>query len=279
VLDKSRTDKVPFLLQDPADNCETPLQAYRDLAPILRRLCDEMGKKADELVIYDPYYCDGGVKRHLNSLGFASVYNVPEDFYTAKEVTYDVVVTNPPYSSDHVERMFKYLFTRAKPFFCLIPNYVYTKPFYSNMSSMDFVKPRPFYLTPETPRKYVYETPPNLRQVKAAKLKTAPFVSFWYCWTCPKYTRALYLWYATRASDVDVEFGLTLACTEYHLPDSFKDSYDKTRRKARKKKKNAGIPAEAGDKKAIYTEMRMSHIFTLLKFRPSRWYQRPSGEA
>jgi len=28
-----------------------------------------------------PYFCAGGVKRHLNSLGFPKVYNENEDFY------------------------------------------------------------------------------------------------------------------------------------------------------------------------------------------------------
>ena len=30
---------------------------------------------------FSPYFCAGGVKRHLNSLGFPKVYNENEDFY------------------------------------------------------------------------------------------------------------------------------------------------------------------------------------------------------
>ena len=33
-----------------------------------------------ELKIFDPYYCRGGVKKHLQKLGFSQVYNENERF-------------------------------------------------------------------------------------------------------------------------------------------------------------------------------------------------------
>ena len=41
----------------------------------------ELGKTPEELVIYDPYFCQGSTVRRLASLGFPRVYNKNEDFY------------------------------------------------------------------------------------------------------------------------------------------------------------------------------------------------------
>ena len=79
----------------PADHCETPLAAYRDLAPLLQGLASALHgvakgsshdtHDADEaagaaaaaarskLRIYDPYFCTGRVREHLGSLGFPQV--------------------------------------------------------------------------------------------------------------------------------------------------------------------------------------------------------------
>ncbi|KAL7468428.1 hypothetical protein ACHAXS_008655, partial [Conticribra weissflogii] len=46
------------------DHCETPLQAYEDILPILDELCRSLrGGKKDSFRIYDPYYCNGSVVR------------------------------------------------------------------------------------------------------------------------------------------------------------------------------------------------------------------------
>ncbi len=66
---------------DDADHCETPLEAYRDIAPALHTLASALHKPPSELTIYDPYFCDGAVARHLAGLGFPTVYNRREDCY------------------------------------------------------------------------------------------------------------------------------------------------------------------------------------------------------
>ena len=149
---------------DEADHCETPAEAYEDIAPILRLLvlplslrlwiysalgayryafsvclqqahvaldgfrsdlshampplclppqqAKKLGKRADEIRIYDPYYCNGSVKEHLKTRGFPSVYNRNEDFYQMwaenKCPPFDVIVTNPPYSANHVDAMIEF---------------------------------------------------------------------------------------------------------------------------------------------------------------------------
>lgn len=82
-----------------------------------------MQKTPESLSIYDPYFCAGSIITHLNGLGFTNVHNRNEDFYAAVEANrvpqHDVVVTNPPYTSDHVEKLMSFLVSNQKPFFVL----------------------------------------------------------------------------------------------------------------------------------------------------------------
>eukprot|EP01135_Chromosphaera_perkinsii_P001451 Nk52_evm1s172 gene=Nk52_evmTU1s172 len=134
---------------DVTDHAETPLQAYRDIAPLLHRLGKRLysGKKSQgtegggggappsaRLRIYDPYYCEGQTVRHLELLGFPCVYNRNEDFYEAIRMgtcpEYDVLVTNPPFSGDNIERLMRFCAEQGKPFLILMPQYVSRKWFY-----------------------------------------------------------------------------------------------------------------------------------------------------
>lgn len=98
----------------------------------------------------DPYYCNGTVKKQLASLGYTNVINECKDFYSLIEndngnellhyyyyfdnylknktnvrctvPNYDVLITNPPFSGDHIERIFDYCVNKqSKPFFILAP--------------------------------------------------------------------------------------------------------------------------------------------------------------
>ncbi|GAX73315.1 hypothetical protein CEUSTIGMA_g769.t1 [Chlamydomonas eustigma] len=101
-----------FTVIDDRDHAETPLEAYRDLEPILFRLATLLGKTKNTLKIYDPYYCAGAVKRNLALLGFTDVYNKNEDFYEVQASNscpvFDVLITNPPFSGDHMERVVQF---------------------------------------------------------------------------------------------------------------------------------------------------------------------------
>ena len=72
--------EYPFEADD-ADHAETPVEAYRDIAPVLARLAEALGKTKATLRVYDPYYCAGGVVKRLAQHGFKKVYNRCEDFY------------------------------------------------------------------------------------------------------------------------------------------------------------------------------------------------------
>lgn len=166
---------------DGNDHCESPLAAYEDISPILDIIAAKLGKSRTQLRIYDPYYCEGAMKTHLLALGFKDVYNEKEDFYKVIEAKacpeYDVLVTNPPYSNDHVPKLLEFVRGQAptKPFFLLMPNWVYTKDYYRCMTNRNGM----FYLSPSNER-YTYTTPKGRRQKKSAKY-TSPFPSLWYC--------------------------------------------------------------------------------------------------
>ena len=69
-------------LDDPADDCETPPEAYAHVAPALAKLAQRLKRTRASLRIWDPYYCGGAARRRLAALGFTAVANDPAlDFY------------------------------------------------------------------------------------------------------------------------------------------------------------------------------------------------------
>mmetsp|Transcript_6404 Transcript_6404/g.7326 ORF Transcript_6404/g.7326 Transcript_6404/m.7326 type:complete len:312 (-) Transcript_6404:136-1071(-) len=179
----------PFIV-DETDHCETPIEAYQDIESLLGVLAKVLGKTRKTVGLYDPYFCDGAVKKRLGSFGFEKIYNECEDFYDPKtgpkENDYDVIITNPPYSSDHMERLFKYCTEAKKPYFLLLPHYVYTKPYFkllqphcTNDVGRGAEEEGPFFVAPGIGRRYTY-LPPQWSNGHD-KATTSPFPSFWYC--------------------------------------------------------------------------------------------------
>jgi hypothetical protein len=260
----SSSAAYPFAV-DGSDHAETPFEAYEDLAPLLRLVCKSGSKKkAKELRIYDPYFCDGAVKVHLKCAGFPNVYNVKEDAYAFMErgeggpPAFDVLVTNPPYSADHVERLFRYCARQRKPCFLLLPHYFYTKQYFretlgENASAL-------FFLCPGTGRRYEYlppawgKTASNLEGSR--KVTTSPFPSFWYCFLPGKgvATKLVRRWRtlyesAEAAASRATKFAarVFLARSSGDLPNELKGEFDqkkkrsnpKARRKMAKRRREA----------------------------------------
>jgi len=144
---------------DTDDHCETSHVAYAHIAPILNHIAERIGKTPNNLQIYDPYYCAGTVVQHLNKLGFENVYNQPEDFYQVIRdgcvPQHDVLVTNPPYSGDHFERLLQFCSENNKPALLLIPDHLSKKKYVQ-----DYLD-KYFFLTPA--ERYFYWTPEGLR--------------------------------------------------------------------------------------------------------------------
>ncbi|CAE7024693.1 UGT80A2 [Symbiodinium sp. CCMP2456] len=53
---------------DDGDHFETSAEAYHDILPLLRCAARLRGLSAEDLKIYDPYYCSGRAKRLLQEL-------------------------------------------------------------------------------------------------------------------------------------------------------------------------------------------------------------------
>ncbi|KAL9184418.1 hypothetical protein ACHAXT_002504 [Thalassiosira profunda] len=173
---------------NPDDHCETPLQSYKDILPVLNELCKSFGGGKQSLGIYDPYFCDGSVVQHLASLGFTNVYNQKEDCYAVWRANagpkFDVLLTNPPYSEDHIEKMMKHITSPSfrHPWLLLMPQWVHKKDYYVNATTKNRERPcNPFYIVPK--KRYVYLPPANFREKKESDThkKSSPFVSMWYC--------------------------------------------------------------------------------------------------
>jgi hypothetical protein len=187
---------------DPDDHCESPLEAYQDIAHLLRKALelrrqqqhapDRPGDAAEggSGTVYDPYYCNGSVIENLKRLGFGSVYNRKEDCYAAWSSAslpeFGALVTNPPYSGDHMERLLEFVASPAfgdRPWFLLLPSWVVKKEYYERLVLAQ--SPRggggggPFYLVPRT--RYVYLPPAQFRSRKKSDThkKSSPFASLW----------------------------------------------------------------------------------------------------
>lgn len=139
------------------DHCETPVEAYQDIVSFLQLCATRLHKTNDQLAIYDPFYCEGNVKVRLASLGFTNVYNEKEDFYAVQTAgkcpDFDVLLTNPPYSGSHMERLLDFCARVNKPCCLLVPNYVYMKDYFTRHRQMFF------FITPNDHRRYLYTTP------------------------------------------------------------------------------------------------------------------------
>ena len=186
------TARFAFKVDD-TDHCETPLQAYQDIVDILDKLASSMKKTRSSLRIYDPYYCDGGIKKKLASIGFTNVIHNNRDFYediTEKKIPeFDVLLTNPPYSGAHMGKLLGYcksITDKKKPFLLLLPHYVYTKDYYQLMLGKK-VSSSVFFLVPLGRYNYIppswVEAEKGSKALVSGKQNTAPFPSFWYCHT------------------------------------------------------------------------------------------------
>lgn len=190
----------PSILQfpyttDPDDHCESPAVAYQDILPILKKLTTTNNlKDSFNLRIYDPYYCNGSVISNLAQIGFPNVYNQKEDCYktwsqsdaTQPYPAHDVLVTNPPYSEDHIQRLVHHVTsttggrTGTEAWCLLMPNFVHKKDYFAAIVQKG--KCEPFYLVPK--KRYVYIPPKDFREKKESDVhkKSSPFVSMWYVW-------------------------------------------------------------------------------------------------
>ncbi|CAJ1421448.1 unnamed protein product [Effrenium voratum] len=162
---------------DEEDHCETPGSAYKHIVHLLREIAqaefpeDHWRVASKKIRIYDPYYCQGGVKSRLARLGFENVYNENEDFYKvcAQEQVpgFDVLVTNPPFSADeHFAVALDFAIRKQKPWFMILPVHLVFRSLF--VKATEDLPCRPFFLAP--PKKYKFRTPAPLPPPKLDKV-------------------------------------------------------------------------------------------------------------
>ena len=122
------------------DHCETPRAAFEDAAPFLRALARSLGKLDSELVIWDPFFCEGAAAKHFQALGFTSIHHAREDFYDlikrGREPVHDVLLTNPPFSGTHMQKLLEYCSREgASPYMLLLPAFVANKRWYHELQA------------------------------------------------------------------------------------------------------------------------------------------------
>ena len=165
------------------DRFSTPIIAYTHIASIISSL--------HPLTIYDPYFCIDTVTPSLSSAlsnlplppsPLPNIINRNRDFYAdiANNTLppHDILVTNPPYSSDHKEKAMDFVINRNadRPFFCLMPSYVANRKYYKDLISEKQNTSKMykhFFVVPKT--RYEYNHPENTGH------ETSPFFSIWFC--------------------------------------------------------------------------------------------------
>lgn len=231
-----------------SDCAETPLIAYKHIAPLLKSVSRAKKKTPSTLNIYDPFYASPNLTKRLASIGFSSVYNRQEDFYDPlsgpSESDHDVTVTNPPYSGDHIENTFRYCVNTGKPWFILVPSWVYFKPWFKEVVGLDQIV---FFVMQAEGKRYDYVTPQTVlsSDKNDRRSRTAPFMSMWYCsfGNLPSdQQQAMIQEYIASTSTSMSQFRLRVCSDLNKLPNDHRAEADPNRKrlsnKRRKKLKN-----------------------------------------
>lgn len=175
------------------DHCETPRAAYEHLREFLEVMGQSMKMPTASMRVWDPYYCDGTMKRIFTEMGFTNIIHDNADFYQLIEKRnippHEVLVTNPPYSEDHIHRLLDFVvgteIPNRRPVCLLLPNWVSRRPDYEERFANPVAQKQNelFYLSPVEP--YAYTFPPFVHQKDrpehvGASGKTTPYLSSWY---------------------------------------------------------------------------------------------------
>jgi hypothetical protein len=184
-----------FNVTNVLDHCETPRLAYEHIVEFLELLSQSLkSQKSTDIQIWDPYYCNGGMKRTFQSLGYTNIIHENVDFYKPirQESTipmHQVLITNPPYSDNHIHRLLEFVIQieipKQRPVCLLLPNWVSRQPDYDER----FVQPLAakqcelFYLSPILP--YTYTMPSWVNSHDRPEHvgdsgETTPYLSSWY---------------------------------------------------------------------------------------------------
>ena len=170
------------------------------------------------------------MKEHLRKLGFQSVVNERVDFY--KDVAqktvppYDVLVTHPPLSGNHVKQLLEFCVQSGKPYCILLPVDVRKAEYYVSTVGNQR-KSRPMYVCPQ--KKYAFSRPGRGRMRKTQKTEASVVregssgvaVMIWYISVSPALSKseALKNWRAQEPK-AEGESDVRLCNSLKELPDT-----------------------------------------------------------
>ena len=185
------------------------------------------------------------------------MYNECEDFYEVVRLgqlpSHDIVVTNPPYSQDHIERCITFCIQNRKPWFVCVPNWVHKKEWYQQLIRHGSLAGEPpFYLAPL--QRYDYWMPKWVKQEERPEHvgsdgKTSPFLSCWFVMV-PGRNEALYEWLDTKAKTE--KLGLVVAKTAKGLKWKIQPSLAKQMKEQEAKSEEAKTRKKKKKKKAEF---------------------------
>jgi hypothetical protein len=184
---KRRPWKASFPYEtDYNDHFETPDVAYEDVAVLLDWINSAKANGStktnrSDLVLYDPYYCQGRTAQLFRDLDFTSIIHEKRDFYHDIESnqvpSHDVIITNPPYSDQHKKQCLDFcweqLVKHNRPFCLLLPAYVAARQYYRQLLKDNDAESKVIYLIPN--EHYQYDHPEGTGKAES------PFDSLWFC--------------------------------------------------------------------------------------------------
>src|SRR4051812_17275892 len=95
--------------------------------------------------VYNKNEVHSKVNRFMGRIPF-SVQDFYERIRLGSLPEFDVLVTNPPFSGDHMSRLLEFCAQRGKPWLLLLPDFVASKKYYPfNRPADSRIGPRPFF--------------------------------------------------------------------------------------------------------------------------------------
>lgn len=91
------------------DNWETPIDYLEVIEPFIPK----------DIIINDPFYMNGNVKKTWKKLGREIIHENKDFFNIKKSTKNEIYVSSPPYTKTH--KILKHLFYLDKPFILLLP--------------------------------------------------------------------------------------------------------------------------------------------------------------
>jgi len=136
-----------------------------------------------------------------------------------------------------MEKLLRYAACCGKPYFLLLPNYVYTKPYYKTALGLEGkeAEEAPFYMVPLV--RYWY-WPPSWAAASGTsrgREKTSPFTSFWYCGGLGRERGGAIEWWQGRPERM--RHMLRISVDEAALPKDVRGEFDDNKKRPNPKQR------------------------------------------